>query len=284
MGIGVIIKEIDGSLGEGGGQMLRTAGALSILTGEPFHMFNIRKGRQNPGLRSQHLKSLIACADLCNAKLENARISSTDIVFEPSDFIDGEQINMEIETAGSIGLALQMLTPAIIRSEKRFRVDINGGAVFGKYAPPLQYIQNVLFPILRKIGYEISADIIRYGFYPKGGAKVISIFNKPNLPLSPIRIEGVPSPEIIKGVSVSTRELKNSKVSERTKKGAIDFLKENGFESDIKNIYCEAGNTGAGIVLSAKSHPIIAIGSDGLGVPGLKAEFLGKYTARTIVD
>ncbi|NOX71587.1 MAG: RNA 3'-phosphate cyclase [Candidatus Micrarchaeota archaeon] len=276
--------EIDGSLGEGGGQMIRTAGALSVLTGKPFHMFNIRKGRQNPGLRTQHLKSIMACAQLSNANLENAKIGSKEILFEPGELIENDVLDMEIETAGSIGLVLQMMMPAILRAKKRFRLNINGGAVFGKYAPPLQYIQNVLLPVLRKIGYNVSIDILRYGFYPSGEAKVIAIFEPPNGKLSPIKIDGIPTIETIKGFSVATRELRNAKVAERTRTGAANFLKDYNIDSEIKTVYCEARNTGAGIVLSAKAHPVVAIGSDGLGSPGLKAEFLGKYTARTIIE
>ncbi|MBN2101539.1 MAG: RNA 3'-terminal phosphate cyclase [Candidatus Aenigmarchaeota archaeon] len=276
--------EIDGSVGEGGGQIIRTASALSILTGKPFHIFNIRKGRQNPGLRTQHLKSLLACTELCEAKIENARIGSKDVIFEPGDFIDGYTLNISIETAGSIGLSLQMMTPAIIKSKSKFRVNFEGGAVFGKYAPPLQYIQQVLLPILRKMGYDISIDVIRYGFYPSGGAKVIAIFDPPKSHLKPIEMDTIPSIETIKGVSVATRELRNAKVAERTRMGANGLLEENGFKSEIKTVYCEANNTGCGLVLSAKAFPIVGIGSDGLGSPGLKAEFLGKYTANTIVD
>ncbi len=277
------IIEIDGSYGEGGGQMLRTAGALSVLTDKPFHMSNIRRGRQNPGLRTQHLKSIMACAELCNANLENAKIGSKEVVFEPKELIVSNALNIHIETAGSTGLALQMLTPAILKSKKRLRVNIDGGAVFGKYAPPLQYTQHVLLPVLRNMGYDISLDIVRYGFYPSGGAKVVCIFNPPKSCLSPIKLDTIPSIGMIKGVSVATRELRNAKVGERMRTAAVNFLKEYGFESEIKTLYCEAINTGCGLVLSAKAHPMVAIGSDGLGAPGLKAELLGKYTTGTIV-
>ena len=278
------IIEIDGSYGEGGGQMIRTAASLSVLTGKPFRMKNIRKGRQNPGLRVQHLKSIMACAELSCAKLENARIGSTELYFEPGEMTSENRLDMAIETAGSIGLSLQMLSPLFLKAKERFRLDIHGGAVFGKYAPPLQYIQHVLFPIIRKMGYNITVDILKYGFYPSGGARVIAFFYLLKLPLRPIKMEHIPSPEKIKGVSVATRELRNAKVAERTKAGATGFLREFGLEAEIKTVYCEAKNTGCGIVLWVKSYPDSGIGADGLGAPGLKAEFLGKYTARTISE
>ena len=280
----IFIIEIDGSHGEGGGQMIRTAVALSALTGKAFRMSNIRKGRQSPGLRTQHLKSIITAGQLTDAKIEGAKIASKEVYFEPNALTEVNQLDMTIETAGSIGLALQMLSPVFLRIKKRFRLDIKGGAVFGKYAPPLQYIQSVLLPVLRLAGYDISIDITRYGFYPSGDARVIAIFNPPKLPLGPIKMDGIPTIEIIKGISVATKELRNAGVSERTRTGAVNFLKEHGLETDIKTVYCEAKNTGAGIILHAKAHPLVAIGSDGLGVPGLKAEFLGSYTARTILE
>jgi RNA 3'-phosphate cyclase len=276
--------EIDGSYGEGGGQMIRTASALSVLTGKSFHMFNIRSNRPAPGLRTQHLKSIMTCAEMCSAKLENAEIASRDVVFEPGEFFEGEKISMEIETAGSIGLVLQMLTPVVMKAGKRFRMDINGGAVFGKYAPPLQYIQQVILPIIRRMGYDISIDIIRYGFYPSGGAKVVVIFNPPTSHLSHIKMETVPSIESVNGISVSTRELRYAKIAERTRAGVHEFMKENAIDCEIKTVYCEANNTGSGLVLYAKANPIVAIGSDGLGSPSLKPEFLGRYTSRAIVD
>lgn len=278
------IIEIDGSQGEGGGQIIRTAAALSILMGGKFRLFNIRKGRQNPGLRTQHLKSIMAAAEISCAKLENAKISSTDIIFEPGEIEDFDSFKLYIETAGSIGLVLQMLTPVFLRKGKRFRLDIEGGAVFGKYAPPLEYIQKVILPVIRKMGYDISIDIIRYGFYPSGQAKVVVIFNPPEKGLDNIEMTNIPSVSKIKGISVATRELKNAKVAERVRTGADKFLEERGFETEIKTRYCDAKNTGCGLVLSTDSYPVSAIGSDGLGSPGLKAEFLGKYTARTVAE
>lgn len=155
---------IDGSTGEGGGQMLRTALGLSALTGKSFKIVNIRKGRDNPGIKEQHLQSVNAVAKLCDAHVEGSYLNSMELEFNPGEIRSGN-INIAISTAGSVGLVLQSLLIPAIRTDLRIR--IKGGATYGKWAMPIDHFKFVLSPFLKKIGYETGVVVIKDGFYPK---------------------------------------------------------------------------------------------------------------------
>ncbi|MCK4429445.1 MAG: RNA 3'-phosphate cyclase, partial [Candidatus Aenigmarchaeota archaeon] len=126
--------EIDGSYLEGGGQIIRTSVALSCLTKKPIHIFNIRAGRKQPGLKAQHLAALLAVGDLCNAKTQGAKIGSKEIYFHPNK-INREKLKINISTAGSVGLVLQTIFLVSVGLEKNLKIEIEGGGTFGKWSP-----------------------------------------------------------------------------------------------------------------------------------------------------
>mgnify|MGYP000117906937 CR=1 FL=1 len=134
--------EIDGSYGEGGGQILRTALALSAVTKKPCYIFNIRKNRENPGLGVQHLVGVQALAELCNAKIEGAEIGSREIFFEPND-IFLKEIEVKIETAASITLILQMLLLPILLGSHPVKIKFKGGATDTFFSPTIDYFRYV---------------------------------------------------------------------------------------------------------------------------------------------
>ena len=162
---------IDGSFGEAGGAILRVATALSAITNKPCEVFNIRKGRSQPGLKAQHLESLLTLARLCNAKLKGDEFGSTKIEFYPGK-IESKEIESIIKTAGSPGLLYQNVKIPASLGEGETIIKVKGGAIAGLGAPPIPYLQNVTFPILDKFGYKTKADIKKYGFFPTGGAEV----------------------------------------------------------------------------------------------------------------
>ena len=178
--------ELDGSHGEGGGSIIRVATALSVVTGKPCKITNIRAGRLNPGLRAQHMESINALSELCNAKIKGNDISSTEVEFHPGKELQ-KRIVIEIPTAGSIGLALQSILIAATKTSHAIDIVVKGGATNGKWAAPVNYIKNVLLPLLEKMEYNIDLEIIKYGYYPKGGAQVVGKIHKSNL--SPLVLE-----------------------------------------------------------------------------------------------
>ncbi|HLO42650.1 MAG TPA: RNA 3'-terminal phosphate cyclase [Phycisphaerales bacterium] len=162
--------EIDGSQGEGGGQVLRSSLALSMAMGVPFRLFNVRAGREKPGLMRQHLTALLAAAEISRAKVSGAAVGSTVVVFEPGTVRPGEY-HFPIGTAGSTMLVLQAILPALLAADGPSRVVVEGGT-HARWAPPFEFFAHALAPLLDRLGHRVSASILRYGFYPAGGGLI----------------------------------------------------------------------------------------------------------------
>ena len=149
--------------------MLRTAIGLSACTGKPLRIKNIRVGRKVPGLKEQHLQAVRAVSVLCGGSLEGDGVGSSEVTFIPGTGFR-EHIRVSVRTAGSVGLIIQALS--IAAWGKELSVQIEGGATFGLWAPPVYYLSHVLAPLLRKMNYELSVVVKREGFYPAGGSLV----------------------------------------------------------------------------------------------------------------
>lgn len=262
--------EIDGSVMEGGGSILRLVSALSVITQKPIRIFNIRSGRPQPGLRTQHLRGLEATAEMSGGRVEGAKLGATDVFFYPGKE-HKEDVTIPIETAGSVGLVLQSLLISSLKMKKKLTLNIQGGATFGKHAPPLQYIQFVLLPLLRRMGYHSEINIIRHGFYPVGGA-VVKVMIQPTDELKPVRLEEQGSIESIDVISVAAARLKKPRVAERQFREAELMLKKRGYKLNVKSIYSDSACPGSGMVLVARTDTGCIIGSDGLGEKGKSAE------------
>ncbi len=169
---------IDGSYGEGGGQILRTALSLSTCLKTPFEIYNIRKGRPRLGLLPQHLTSVNAVAKICSAELLGASFGSTSLIFKPGDIQPG---NYEFDvaerrgSAGSVTLVAQAILPVL--GSTKSRVTIKGGTHVA-YSPPFDYLAEVLMPFLNRSGNTINAKLINYGFFPVGRGKAVFDFNQ----------------------------------------------------------------------------------------------------------
>ena len=160
---------IDGSMGEGGGQVLRSSLGLSALTGTPFRIENIRKHRRKPGLARQHLTAVKAAAAICGADVSGARMRSTELTFEPGPVNAGEY-HFAIGTAGSASLVLQTILPALMMAKEPSLVTLEGGT-HNSMAPTVDYLRTVFAPALREIGVGLEIDLSTHGFYPAGGGK-----------------------------------------------------------------------------------------------------------------
>lgn len=160
---------IDGSAGEGGGQILRTSLALSLVGGTPLQIEKIRARRKRAGLLRQHLTAVRAAAKIGQAKVEGAAIGSTAISFVPGRVRPGEY-RFAVGTAGSATLVLQTVLPALITADGPSRLTLEGGT-HNPWAPPFDFLQEAFLPIIRRMGPKVEATLTRPGFYPAGGGR-----------------------------------------------------------------------------------------------------------------
>ena len=169
MGSELII--IDGSQGEGGGQILRSALALSAITGTPFRIVDIRARRSRPGLLRQHLTAVEAAATVANATLRGARLRSSELEFHPSLVAHGEH-TFSVGTAGSSTLVFQTVVWPLLAQPGRSRIVFEGGT-HNPTAPPFEFMQRVYIPLLRRLGLVLEATLEAAGFYPAGGGRFV---------------------------------------------------------------------------------------------------------------
>ncbi|MBB2487752.1 RNA 3'-terminal phosphate cyclase [Mitsuaria sp. WAJ17] len=165
--------EIDGSTGEGGGQILRTSLALSMCTGQPFALTRIRAGRPKPGLMRQHLTCVNAAAAVCGAQVLGAELSSQTLHFTPGPVRAGDYA-FNVGTAGSCTLVLQTVWPALMMAEAPSRVKLGGGT-HNPMAPPFHFLDRSYAPLLRRLGAEAELVLRRMGFYPAGGGEIEAV-------------------------------------------------------------------------------------------------------------
>ncbi|MDE1868321.1 MAG: RNA 3'-terminal phosphate cyclase, partial [Thaumarchaeota archaeon] len=162
--------KIDGSFGEGGGQIIRSAVTLSAITGRPVEIENIRSNRKIPGLRPQHMLGVKILSKICQAKVDGLHVGSTSLKFYPSQGVD-MQLREDVGTAGSIPLILQVLIPAASLLKKRLEIAITGGTDV-PWSPTADYTKFVLGEAFSRIGIDFSLDIKKRGYYPKGGGLI----------------------------------------------------------------------------------------------------------------
>ncbi|HEX8697393.1 MAG TPA: RNA 3'-terminal phosphate cyclase, partial [Myxococcaceae bacterium] len=175
---------IDGSKGEGGGQVLRTSLALSLVTGTPFQMVNVRAGRAKPGLLRQHLTALKAAAEVGAAEVTGAELGSRELTFKPRALSPGNYF-FAVGTAGSATLVLQTVLPALMVASGPSTLMLEGGT-HNPAAPPFDFLKKAYLPLVRRMGPEVEAVLDRPGFFPAGGGK-FRVDVKP-APLKPLHL------------------------------------------------------------------------------------------------
>jgi RNA 3'-terminal phosphate cyclase (ATP) len=174
--------KINGGHGEGGGQIIRSAIALSCITKQPIHLENIRKNRKVAGLRPQHLTAIKILQKIANAKVMGAEIGSTELKFIPGD-VESLELIEDVGTAGSISLILQVLIPVVAISQKKLDLTIKGGTDV-LWSPSIDYTQYVLREAYSRMGIEFSLELSKRGYYPKGGGEI-------NLHVSPSHLKSI---------------------------------------------------------------------------------------------
>ncbi|MBI2656659.1 RNA 3'-terminal phosphate cyclase [Candidatus Woesearchaeota archaeon] len=297
---------IDGNWGEGGGAIVRVALALSTITQKPFEVYDIRKGRKDSGLKNQHLYCVKSLQGLCNAEAEGAELGSLRVKYYPKKLI-AKNLNIDIETAGSITLLLQALLPPALFISKPIKLTLTGGTDT-KWSMPFDYFNNVLLPQLQRFA-KIEAKLLKRGYYPKGNGKV-EIKISPNFKLNNFSSfeefhqhlkQNIQNYNLIeqhsliqiKGISHASKDLQNAKVAERQAESAQQILKQKYYAPiQITSQYQDTLSTGSGIALWAvfskskedvDENSPIRLGADALGEQGKRAEIVGEEAARSLI-
>ena len=162
--------EIDGAEGEGGGQVVRNACALSLVTGTPFRIANVRGGREKPGLMRQHVTAVEAACQIGGATCEGLAVGSSEVTFRPGRVTAGEY-HFAVGTAGSTGLVLQTVLMSLAMADAPSRLVLEGGT-HNMLAPPFDFIAKSFLPIVNRMGPTVTAQLVRPGFYPRGGGRI----------------------------------------------------------------------------------------------------------------
>jgi RNA 3'-terminal phosphate cyclase (ATP) len=263
---------IDGSEGEGGGQVLRTALSLSLVTGQPFTMKNIRGNRERAGVMRQHLTAVeAACA--VGGQCEELDVGASEINFVPGTVKPGEY-HFAVGTAGSTSLVLQTVLPPLMLADDPSRLVLEGGT-HNIYAPPFDFIERVFLPIINRMGPCVAATLKRPGFYPAGGGRV-EVEIEPAKALTPLelidrgelrRVEARAMVAALPG-AIAVREL-----------GAVEKIL--GWPEDARKITQLPERVGPGnIVMVEAEFDNVTEMTSGFGKLGVPAEAVGEHAAK----
>lgn len=271
---GVDALEVDGSFGEGGGQILRTAVTFSVIAGRPVRVSKIRAGREIPGLRQQHVSTLQALGLIFGAELKGAEIGSSEITFSPgSRHLLSTSVDMK--TAASITLLLQAVIPAVALTRSRVALQITGGTDV-PWSPTLDYLSEVVRPAYKLMGLNFRVDSTRRGYYPRGGGKV-SAEVEPASSLHPVSLT---TPHTVAKVDLVSRcACLPRHVAERQLESMVRFLSSSGVSIGSRTLGEEKADSPGSSVLAYTTSEGHMIGADAIGARGRRAEDVGEQAA-----
>jgi RNA 3'-phosphate cyclase len=278
--------DIDGSWGEGGGQILRVALALSSVLCEPVKIYNIRAKRPKPGLRTQHLTAIKVITKLTNAEVSGGKIGSKKILFHPNGIRESKLI-FDTKTAASTTLILQGLLPAALFASGKVEGVFYGGTN-NPWAPPFEYMQHVFLPTILKMGVKGSITLLKRGFYPKGGGSINFKFEPVDV-LKPLEIVDFNKVESLFGLSYSCK-LPCHIVKRVAESSHKVLLKELNLDGRIVTECLQLDDDrcsldpGCGITLFIKLHSGGILAGDSLGKIGKPAERVGLEASKALVD
>ncbi len=238
--------QIDGSMGEGGGQVLRTSLTLAALTSQDVSISNIRAGRSKPGLRAQHLTAVEAIAQVCGAETRGARLGSTELVFRPGPIIPGSY-RFDIGTAGATSLVLQTVLLPLSRGAEMSTVAITGGTHV-PWSPCFHYLEWSWLPVLRGLGCDARLTLKRAGFYPPGGGRIQAVIRPSDAPLPLSMVERGPL-KGIRGLSASANL--PGHIVDRQRRQALRRLKKLA-PTKIETLSLEAASPGTFVAVLAE--------------------------------
>lgn len=270
--------EIDGSYGEGGGQILRMSVALSAVAGKDVKIVNIRAGRKKPGLAAQHLTAIRSVGEICDAQVEGLDIGSQTVEFHPGE-LRGGKFRFDIGTAGSITLVFQACFIPALHAPTKCVLTVTGGTDV-RWAPPMDYFQNVFLPMVGKMGVSAKVESVKRGYYPKGGGKVV-LHIEPKETLSPLQLDELKGQLMIKGIShVSNLP---DHIPERMTKSAKKDLVRLGRPDIVSRVFGgdEAFGQGGAIALWAENEDTV-LGGNATAERGVKAETVGEIASKEL--
>lgn len=258
--------ELDGSAG--GGQLVRTALALSVLSGTPFRMDGIRGGRPEPGLRPQHVAAVELLEAVADADVTGAEEGAESLEFEPRTLRPGSY-EADIGTAGSVPLLYDAVLPVATALSGRLEVRATGGTDV-RWSPTFDYYRRVKLPLLRRVGVDATVDLDRRGFYPAGGGKA-TLWLGPSA-LRPLELGSRGAPVGARVYSTASEDLAERDVAERQADAAVGGLEDAGLDVTERTVqYADCRSTGSAVVLRLDYEETIA-GFDALGERGKPAE------------
>ncbi|KAH7277916.1 hypothetical protein KP509_38G015400 [Ceratopteris richardii] len=291
--MGKRLLQIDGSYGEGGGQVLRTALSLATITGQPIRLFNIRTGRKKPGLAAQHLTAVRAAASICGASVSGDVLGSVSVEFRPGSRVIPGAYSFDVGesraggSAGAVSLVLQTVLLPLAIAEGNSSVKIIGGTHV-PFSPPVSYIEYVYIPALRNMGVDVTLDLQAWGWNPKGGGVIeVQISGNGNLRGQKLLQRG--ELEKIRVIAAASK-LPNEIITGMSN-AASSLLSGYGFEKslvDLKEIACSSPASGRGMFIFAEySHSTAGFSSLAQGAKVAKevcAEMMEFHNSGSPVD
>jgi RNA 3'-terminal phosphate cyclase (ATP) len=261
---------IDGSFGEGGGQVLRTSLALSCVLGTPMEITNIRKARRNPGLRPQHRTAVLAAASITGADVQGAELSSTALQFRPNRTSGGSyrfDVAEKQGSPGSVSLVLQTILLPLCFAEQPSVVMVNGGTHV-PWSPPFHYLSSIVGPLLDRFGARIELSIASWGWYPIGGGQVSARIT-PNRALRPLTM--IDRGGLVRVTGISAVSNLPGHIATRQRDQARAVLGSQGIDASIEIQSATSPGKGSFLFLAAEFEHISA-GFGSLGAIGKRAE------------
>lgn len=269
--------EIDGSFGEGGGQILRTALTLSALTKKPFRIYKIRANRPNPGLQRQHLTAVQAVKTLANAQVTGDKLGSTELTFIPKEIVEEGEFTFDVSTAGSVTLILQTILPLLLN--RKIKVILKGGTDVPK-SPTIDYIRLTFLNILEKIGIRAKVELVKRGHYPEGGGEVRISDVRGDLEEFSLTSQG----RLLKIQGISHVSSLPSHIAERQANSAKEYLSKLNVPIEVElDVRENERSRGTGIALTAVFEHTF-LGADSLGEKGKKAEIVGLEASKLLYE
>jgi RNA 3'-terminal phosphate cyclase (ATP) len=268
-----VVHVVDGSIMEGGGQILRNSFACCTLLHKALRVEKIRASRKPPGLRAQHAEGLVLTAALSGGKLDGAKIGSCEVDYTPGATVVGGEHVCNTGTAGSVALLVQVALPCLVFATERSRLTLGGGTLVA-FAPPVEYLQHAFLPLVRTMGVEATIDIERRGFYPKGGGRAIVTATPVRGSLRPITLLDPGSVVRVRAVIIA------AKLPNHIAKRAREHLKGRLGRTPLAGVPLEVDvhddrdtlDPAMAVLLYAETSTGCILGSDGCGARGKPTE------------